>query len=67
MDVSLTSQLVSILRFGVFREVGLSKREIVGCEANLSALLHRVNSSNMFSEISAGSVGMVALVLKKEN
>ena len=66
LDVSLTSQLVSILRFGVFRKVRLSEREIVGCEANLSALLHRVNSSNMFGEISAGSVRMVALVLSSE-
>ena len=38
-----------------------------GGEADLPALLHRVNTSNMLSEVSAGSLGTVTFILKISN
>ena len=69
MNVGLSSQLVRILRLGILALRGESnrtfrKREVVRTEPNLPALLHVVDAPDVLGEVGAGSVGVVALVLR---
>ena len=69
LNVGLSPQLVRILRLSVFPfrgkgDCAFREGEIVRTEADLSALFHVVDSPNVLGEVGAGSVGVVALVLR---
>ena len=67
LDVGLAPELVSVLALRVLGEVSLGQREVGRGEADLPALLHRVNATDVLSEVGAGGLGTVTFILKISN